>query len=329
MTDVARAAGVSAQTVSRVLRQPESVAAPTRERVLEAIRATGYVQNQAASHLASNRSRTVAAILPVISASVFSDTMHAASTVLAPHGYQLQLGYTDYRPEREERLVRSFLGWRPDGFFIVGALHTPAVVDLLKSSGVPVVETWGWNENPIDLLVGFSNRNAVADLVRRLVAKGHRRLVFAGVVSPGDDRAAERLAGFTETVTELLPDEPLRVLDLPGRPVAMQTGVEMLEQIRTEYREATAAVFSSDVFASGAVLAGRRLGVRIPEDLAVCGFGDFEVSRLLDPALTTVAIDGRAIGSVGAEMLLARMRSEPVEKDHVDVGYEIIMRDSA
>lgn len=329
MADVADLAGVSAQTVSRVLRQPHSVSETTRRKVHEAIRASGYVPNRAASHLATNQSRTVAAILPVLSASVFADTMQAASTILSPAGYQLQLGYTDYRTSTEEDLIRNFLGWRPDGFFIVGALHTPAAVAMLRSAEVPIVETWGWSEKPLDLLVGFSNRQAVVDLVRKLVAKGHERLAFAGVLTPGDDRAASRRMGFTDVVGELFPDQPLRIVNLADDPVAMRTGRKLLQRVVHDHPDVSAVVFSSDIFAAGAVLSAKKLGIRVPEDLAITGFGDFEISAMLEPALTTVAIDADAIGSRAAEILLDRMCGVEPPNRQVDVGYTIRMRDSA
>lgn len=155
LSDVAAAAGVSAQTVSRVVRDPLSVSDETRARVQAALTATGYVPNLAASNLASNRSRTVAALVPQINASVFADTVHAFSTALAAHGYQIFVGTTDYRPEHEEEVLRSFLGRRPDGLLMVGTRHTPGTLTLLRAAGVPVVETWGWSRDPVDLLVGF------------------------------------------------------------------------------------------------------------------------------------------------------------------------------
>lgn len=329
MADVAELAGVSAQTVSRALRQPNSVSEQTRAKVHEAIRLSGYVPNRAASHLASNQSRTVAAILPVLSASVFSDTMQAASEVLSPAGYQIQLGYTDYRTSTEEALIRNFLGWRPDGFFIVGALHTATAVDLLRSAHVPIVETWGWSEEPLDLLVGFSNRRAIADLARVLVSKGHQRLAFAGVMAEGDFRAAERRDGFTDVMTELLPDEPLRIVNLPDEPVAMRTGRPLFERILRDHPDVSAVMFSSDVFAAGAVLSAKELGVGVPDDIAVTGFGDFEVSAMLTPAITTVAIDAQRIGATAAAVLLDRMRGIDPATPQLDVGYQIKIRDSA
>ncbi|MCW8182898.1 LacI family DNA-binding transcriptional regulator, partial [Verminephrobacter eiseniae] len=165
MADVARVAGVSAQTVSRVLREPDGCSPQTVERVREAIRSTQYVQNHAASHLASNRSMTVAAVIPQIAASIFAETLQGLSNVLLQAGYQVIIGHTDYSHEREEAVVRNLLGRRPDAFFLVGTHHTDAVRDMLVRAAIPVVESWAWTDAPIDQLVGFSNQAALAEAV--------------------------------------------------------------------------------------------------------------------------------------------------------------------
>lgn len=327
LTDVAAAAGVSPQTVSRVVRDPDAVADETRERVENAIATTGYVPNLAASNLASNRSRAVAAIVPQISTSVFAETVHAFESALAPHGYQIFLGTTEYRPDHEEELVRSFLGRRPDGFLIVGTQHTAGTRTLLAGAGIPVVETWGWTEDPVDVLVGFSNTAAAAALVAHLVERGRRRITFAGRQLPGDPRAAQRLDGYRDAVRDLLGVEP-REVDAGPQAVSMDTGVVLLDAVLERYPDSDAVMFSSDVFAAGALLACIRRGIDIPSRFALTGFGDFEIARHLVPALTTVAVPNAEIGAVGAALLLDRMRGRVVDQRTCDVGFRVVERGS-
>jgi LacI family gluconate utilization system Gnt-I transcriptional repressor len=327
LNDVAAAAGVSPQTVSRVVREPAAVADETRERVEIAIATTGYVPNLAASNLASNRSRAVAAIVPQISTSVFAETVHAFSAALAPHGYQIFLGTTEYRPDQEEELVRSFLGRRPDGFLMVGTQHTAGTRALLAAAGIPVVETWGWTDDPVDVLVGFSNTAAAAALVAHLVERGRRRITFAGRQLPGDPRAAERLAGYRAAVRELLGTPP-REVDAGPEAVSMDTGVALLDGVLERYPDSDAVMFSSDVFAAGALLACVRRGIAIPDRFAITGFGDFEIARHLVPALTTIAVPNAEIGATGAALLLDRMRGRAVEQRTRDVGFNLVSRGS-
>lgn len=328
LSDVALAAGVSPQTVSRALRDPEAVAEETYERVEKAVAATGYVPNLAASNLASNRSRAVAAIIPLINASVFAETVHAFAGVLSPDGYQIFVGSTDYHPDQEEALVRSFLGRRPDGLLVVGTEHTEGTRTLLAAAGVPVVETWGWTTDPVDVLVGFSNADATGELVRHLVERGRRRPVFAGALQPGDFRAAERRDGFVAAVRELLGTEP-RVVAPPDRPVSMDTGVELLDEVLTRHPDADAVVFASDVFASGALLACTRRGIPVPDRLAITGFGDYDIAAHLVPSLTTVAVPTKEIGALAGTLLLDRIQRRPVTDRVRDVGFRIVPRESS
>lgn len=328
MADVATAAGVSTQTVSRALRDASSVSGETLQRIEEAVRNTHYVQNFAASHLASNKSMTVAAIIPAISTSIFAETIQGLSDVLLPEGYQVFLGHTDYVPGREEALIRSLSGRRPDGFFIIGTHHTRDATSILKRAGVPVVESWSLTPRPIDLVVGFSNHAAMKALVNHLADRGYRRLTFAGVMKPGDHRAKDRLKGFLDAHAERFPGVDPPVAAVTSSSMIMETGVELLDVVRTSYPQTDAIVFTSDVLASGALMRCNSLGIRVPDDLAITGFGNYDIANHLRPGLTTVAIASRRIGMLSAELLLARMQDRPVDNRVVDVGFDLLVRGS-
>ncbi|MDT3345006.1 LacI family DNA-binding transcriptional regulator [Microbacterium aquilitoris] len=324
LNDVALHAGVSPQTVSRAIRRPDLVSRDTLERVRASIDATGYVPNLAASNLASNRSSTVAAIIPAINASVFADALQGLDEVLAEQGYHLFIGSTEYDPGVEEDLIRAFLGRRPDGIFIVGTVHTPAARELLQRARVPIVESWNWTDDPIDGLVGFSNRDAVRAIVEYTHDQGYRHPTFAGRFADGDSRALDRRDAFTTAVSRLHPDDVPRVLDSGELGVSMDAGKWLLDRALDLHPETDVLICASDVFAAGAVLECHRRGIRVPEDLGVTGFGGFEIARHLVPTLTTVAIPNRRIGTVAGEMLLARMADPGSPSPRIDLGFEVV-----
>jgi len=328
MADVAAAAGVSMQTVSRALRFPDTVTAENRRLIDEAIRKTHYVHNLAASHLASHKSNTVAAVIPTLSASIFAETMQHFSEVLHREGYQIFLGNTDYSLEREEAVIRSLLGRRPDGVFLIGAHHTRTSVTLLKRAGIPVVEGWDMTDTPIDRLVGFSNHAAISELARHLVRSGREKVVFAGVLRKGDTRAAERRDGFVAVMEALFPGKAPRLAIARDLPLTMASGADLLRRALARYPEADAIMFSSDVIASGALQESIRIGLKVPERLAITGFGDFELARHLIPSLTTVAVPSAEIGREAARLLLEGMRGTKSEKTLVDMGFRLMIRDS-
>ncbi|RKN43934.1 LacI family DNA-binding transcriptional regulator [Streptomyces hoynatensis] len=329
LRDVAALAGVSSQTVSRVLRIPDEVAPHTRARVEAVIRESGYVPNLAARNLASNRSKIVATVIPSLSASIFSETLTGLSAVLAPEGYQLLLGYTDYDDAREEELIRSLLGRRPDGICLTGAVHRESIVAMLRASRVPVVETWDWTTTPVDTLVGFSNEEAMFAMVSFLREKGYRSPCFVGSLRAGDHRALRRLAGFRRAAERFWPGRTPRVVDEPELPLTLESGARLLDLARAAHPEADVLVFSTDVYAGGALLTAAQRGLRVPEELALTGFGDFELSGMLRPGLTTVALPNAEIGRAAATLLLQRMRGEEPAARSVDLGFEIRRRESA
>ncbi|WP_102959615.1 LacI family DNA-binding transcriptional regulator [Mangrovicella endophytica] len=328
MAEVAAAAGVSMQTVSRALRSPQTVTAETRKAIEAAIEKTHYVHNLAASHLASSKSNTVAAVIPTISASIFAETIQHFSDVLNAANYQIFLGNTDYGSEREEAVIRSLLGRRPDGLFVIGAHHTRSCIALMRRAGIPVVEGWDLTARPIDGMVGFSSAAAITELARRLAGTGRRRIVFAGVLRHGDSRAAERRDGFVAAMAELFPHEAPRLCIAGDLPLEMESGVTLLERVRRQDPDADAIMFSSDIIASGAILAASRQGIAVPEDIAITGFGDFELARHLNPALTTVAIPAALIGQEAGRLLLESMSGRKPQQKRIDVGFRLMIRQS-
>jgi len=328
MADVALAAGVSMQTVSRALRYPDTVTPEKRKIIQDAIEKTHYVHNLAASHLASHKSNTVAAVIPTLSASVFADTIQHFSDVLHRAGYQIFLGNTDYSQECEEEIIRSLIGRRPDGIFLIGTHHTKGSTALLKRAEIPIVEGWDLTDRPLDRLVGFSNTQAIGDMVDHLIQSGKRHIVFAGVVRKGDNRAAERSTAFKAKMERIFPGDMPRMTIATEMPLVMASGVDLLALVLAQYPEADAIMFSSDILASGALLETQRLGINVPQKLAITGFGDFELSQHLVPPLTTVAVPSARIGRQAGELLLEGMRGEVSMKNIIDVGFELKIRAS-
>jgi LacI family transcriptional regulator, gluconate utilization system Gnt-I transcriptional repressor len=329
IAEVASQAGVSPQTVSRSLNTPQLVAEPTLRRVRDAIDQTGYVPNLTAANLASNRSMTVAALIPEISGAIFSETVHALEDVLAGRGYQLFLGSTNYRPEHEEELLRAFLGRRPDGVFVVGTTHTENAARMLDKTEVPVVESWELSDDPIDSVVGFSNADAMRALVQHVKARGYKHPAVVGPLQTGDFRAAKRRDAFQIALRDLYPDEPLRVVDDGSTELEYAVGRALFRAARDRHPEADVLMFSSDVYAVGAILEANRQGVDVPDQVAITGFGDVELGQHLSPGLTTVAVPSRQIGTVAGELLLHRMSGESDAATSVDLGFSIVTRESA
>jgi LacI family gluconate utilization system Gnt-I transcriptional repressor len=327
MLAVARRAGVSTMTVSRALTSPDKVAEATRARIARAVRELGYVPDLVAGSLSSGRSRIVAALVSTLANSVFAETVDGLSDGLQGHGYQLLLGSTDYSATTEEALVGAVLGRRPDGLVIASGEHTRATISALERAGIPIVETWDLPAEPVDLAVGFSNRDAGRAMTRALADWGYRRVAFAGGDPDDSLRGRLRHDGYRSALQRLA-RAPIDVAMGAG-PKAMASGAAAVRTLLEQAPEADALFCVSDAVAAGALLECRRRGLAVPDRLAIVGFGDFDIAGDDALELTTVRVPKYEIGARAAALLIQRMQGQAVEPPSVDLGFEIVRRRTA
>lgn len=321
--DVAKLAGVAPITASRAVNHPGQVSDEVRKKVGDAIARTGYVPNRLAGGLASARSRLVAAVVPTISGPVFLSTVQSLTEALAEHGYQLMLGQSGYAGTREDALLEAIIGRRPDGIVLTGILHSAEGRKRLLASGIPVVETWDLTPTPIDMLVGFSHVEVGREVARFLHGKGRRHLA---AVAGDDERAKRRLAAFQAEAQALgLPEVRTVVV---AAPTTLGYGRQALAELLSSDATPDAVFCSSDLLALGVMTEARARGVAVPRTLAVVGFGDLEFAANLDPALSTVHIKAAAIGRQAAQFIVDRAEGRAVTDRVIDIGFEIVERES-
>ena len=326
MADVAQLAGVSASTVSRFLRQSAGVSPELGSKVRSAIEALSYVPNPMAGGLAASRSRSVGVIVPSLINSSFAATLDAMAEGLAPHGYQIMLGNSGYSPDAEEALVQSFLAWSPAAIVLTGRSHSRATLRRLLSSGIPVVEMWELGDNPIDSLVGFSHRAVGRVAARHLIERGRRRIAFLGAALDEDRRAAQRSAGFAEAVQDLSRDPP--IMHAVAARASTESGGRGLAQLLARYPDVDGIAFSNDALALGALFECQRRGIDVPGRLALIGFGDLDFSPWCKPSLSTIRPPRREIGTAVAEHLLQRFGGVVDTPATIDIGFELVARQS-
>lgn len=317
--DVAREAGVSLITASRALSNPGVVSDKTLERVREAVARTGYIPNLLAGGLKSKRSMTIAGLVPIISVPQFLPTIRTLTETLDAAGYQLILGQSGYDYSREERLIDTMLARRPDGIVVAGLVRSEQARDRLRRVGIPVIETWDISDRPIDVVVGFSHLKVGSAVAGYFLSRGWERVA----VATGDDqRAMQRLEGFRAAFGRDVP-----VVKVPA-PSNLAAGRRALAQVLEREPKLQAISCSSDGFAQGVLVEAASRGLRVPEDLAVCGFGDADFAAHLLPSLTTVHVDGAEIGRRAAQLMLDRCNGTAIEQPVVDLGFRIVERQS-
>ncbi|KAF1018789.1 MAG: HTH-type transcriptional regulator GntR [Paracidovorax wautersii] len=323
LSDVAKVAGVSPMSASRAINAPEQVSAEILAKVSAAVESTGYVANRLASSLASSRSRLVAAIIPSIAGPVFQDMVQALITELAAAGHQLILGQSGYGAQREDHLLDALIGRRPDGIVLGGVLPSEAGRKRLMASGIPVVETWDWVADPIDMVVGFSHERIAQAVAAFLIGKGCRHLAFIG----GQHERAQRRAAAFEAAARAFGIDVLT--HAVAAPAGVGSGREALRHILAKQPDTDAVFCSSDVLAWGVVTEAGHLGLPVPAALKVVGFGDLPFARDVLPSITSVYIDAQAIGRHAARFIVEHGQAQTRAGTHIDMGFHIIERDTA
>ena len=303
MKDVAKATGVSVMTVSRAFKQDTSVSAETRDRIRHVAEEMGYVYDSTAANLRSQRSGFIAITIPSINNANFADTVGALSERLGEAGLQVLLGYTDYDILKEEELVEQLLRRRPEAIVVTGGRHTDRTRRLLSNAGIPVVETWDLPESPIGHVVGFSNAATMQLLVDHLVSQGFARIGFIGGDTDGDTRGADRRRGFIAAMQRhRLPTN--RLIGAGQPPISMREGAQAMGKLLDDLPDTDAAICVSDLSAFGALTECMRRGISVPDQMAVAGFGAYEISAISVPTITTVNPFPRDIGTKTADLII-------------------------
>ncbi|MBR0656151.1 LacI family DNA-binding transcriptional regulator [Plastoroseomonas arctica] len=321
--EVARAAKVSAATVSRALNNPGLVSFALRTKVDTAAQALGYVAHGAARALASRRSRALGALVPTFANTIFSDAISAFQRRLEAANYTMLLAAFDYDPEVEYRSARTMIERGVDGLMLVGVTHDPRLFALLDASGVPFVQTWAPAKASPHPTIGYDNAALTRMVVDHLVSLGHRDIGMVAGVTEHNDRVRARIAGMRAT---------LQLHSLPFEERRMVFTEYRLGAVRDAFREMqgrgplpTALVANNDIVAIGLLLEAQAQGIAVPRDLSVVGVGDLEIAAHLQPGLTTVRTPKHSIGTLAAEYLLARIDDRAVSLP-AELALELIIR---
>lgn len=312
MSDVAKLAGVSPMTVSRALRPDASASENTRKKILEAADKLGYVLDSTAAGLSSRKTGFVAVTIPSINNANFANTVRGLTEGLRESGLQVLLGFTDYDVKEEERLIEAFLRRRPEAVVVTGGVHTERCRRYLAASGVPVIEIWDLPNSPIEHSVGFSNLKAGRTMANYLVDKGFKKIGFIGGNRSQDARGSDRREGFAEVLEERnLSTERLWDSDAPVRNMAH--GAAEMNDLLDKYPDTQVVMCASDLSAFGAMMTCIRRGLKVPKDIAIAGFGAYDIAANANPQITTLDASDYRIGEAAAEVIVNELKNEEYE----------------
>jgi LacI family transcriptional regulator len=325
MADVARAAGVSVSTVSHVVNRTRPVSSEAARAVQAVIDAVGYRPNVLARSLKTASTRSVGIAMSAVANPYFSDIICAIEAECARLGLMVFLSDTQDDPDREYAVITAFHQRRVDGVILApGADPDRRALGYLRSARIPSVLVDRTPDRSFDQ-VGVKNREAMQGLVGHVAGFGHRRIGYIGGQS-GFETTRERLAGYRDGLARasLAFDECYvrtgnsttadataathALLALPDPPTALVTG--------------------NNLATIGAMRAVRARGLRVPVDLSIAGFDDFEWADCFDPRLTLVAQPCEAIGRLAATHLVERIASPAGSPRTILLDATLVVRDS-
>ena len=313
--DVAKLAGVSTATVSRVINSPDRVREATRTKVERAMQLCNYKYNALARGFATKHSNTIGLIIPTIRNSVFAESTRGVQDYADGQKNQVILGNTYYSYEQEEKLIKTLLEKQVDGLIITTTNPKGAVLKSLVDEGVPFVLLYSTLKvGPISA-VGIDNYRGGYLATEHLVQLGHRRIGMVAGNFSVSDRSLHRWHGYKQCLKkygiaynkELLSQTEQ---SLPG-------GKESAKQLLSLGDPPTALFCSNDYLAIGAMKGAREMGLALPEELSVVGFDDIRTASYIVPELTTVYQPAYDMGMMGAQLLfdfIEKKQTKPVQK---------------
>jgi LacI family gluconate utilization system Gnt-I transcriptional repressor len=326
MKDVAQLAGVSAMTVSRAMRNPDSVSPAVLKSVQRAIAKSGYVPNRVAGNLSSNRTSVVALIIPSLRNALYAETIKGISDVLSRNNLHLMISDSGLDLQEEEKLVAEYVAQRVCGVILHNTKHTPRTIDMLRKSATACVETGNLTSTPIDMVVSYSNHAAGKAMAEHLLGLGYRRFAFASLPVASSERLRQRRNGFLAGLRRAgIEIDPALLLEVdPG----LESGAQALADVIARAPRTQAVFFAGDVLAAGAIFECQRRGLEVPKRIAIAASDDNDLMQNMVPPITTVAFPRYEIGVRSAEMIVARGADEPVGAPRVDLGFSVIQRGS-
>ncbi|MBB3312440.1 LacI family gluconate utilization system Gnt-I transcriptional repressor [Rhizobium sp. BK196] len=303
LEEVAAAAGVSKMTVSRALRGAPDVSPETRQRVLKATEQLGYVGNQLALSLSSQRTNLVAVVVPSMSNIVFPEVLAGISTGLEGSGMQAVFGLSDYDTRKERDVIRDMLSWRPSAIIVTGLDQPEDTVKMLKSAEIPIIQIMDLDGTPIDFNVGLSHGKAGEEMARALIAAGRKRFGYIGSVLERDLRAAKRKAGFERVLLEhRLTFIGQRLGDTLS---SVGLGKYLTHELLRAEPNLDCIYYSNDDMAVGGAFAG--MEASRTDDILMAGFNGLELAAALPVRIATSKSPRRMIGEVAARLARGSM----------------------
>ncbi|MDP8177446.1 gluconate operon transcriptional repressor GntR [Pasteurella skyensis] len=323
LQDIASHLGITKMTVSRYLRNPNSVAVATQQKIAAAIEEFGYIPNRAPDILSNAKSHAIGVLVPSLTNQVFANVIKGIETITDPAGYQTMLAHYGYSIKKEEQRIESLLSYNVDALILSENHHSPRTLKMLKVANIPIIEIMECSEIGTYQAIGFDNVAAAQSMTETMINRGHKQIVYFSARM--DKRTQLKMQGYTQAMQKhgLTPH-----CIITEESSSFSLGAKQLHQTLEQYPDTNGIFCTNDDLAIGALFECQRLGIKVPKQIAIAGFHGHNVGQSMTPQLATVITPRLEIGKVAATQLLERLNNQPQQSHIINLGYRIHLGES-
>jgi LacI family transcriptional regulator len=324
--DVAKLAGVSISTVSRVINDSKPVTEELRQRVLDVIEETNYVPNPLARSLVTKKSRLIGVVVPDVSDTFVNEILNGIEDVAKNNGYDVLLSNTYSDKSQEYKSLNLFKAKQVEGIVMISWILEESHVEFIQDSGLPAVYI-SKTARAFDIhTVSTRNEKATFDMTEFLISKGHRKIGFVMTSKNDTILEKERLWGYKAALEKngIKIDEKLVKYGTTG----FESGYNNMKELLLQDDIPEAVFVTGDEAAIGAINAAFDMGYRVPEDISVAGFNDVKIAKMYRPKLTTVSQPLYDMGAIAMETVIKLINGEDVKQKKIEIPYHIADRES-
>lgn len=323
--DVARLAGVSISTVSRVINDSKPVSKEVREKVLEVIKETGYRPNDVARSLVTRRSYLIGVIVNDLSSSYVAEMVKGVEEVGKMYNFDILLCSSYYDTEAQLKYLRLLDRKQAEGLIMIGYKYDKEIIDKVKELNKPTIF---FTRDLIDdslKYVKIDSKSAMYEMTNYVIKNGHKNILYASDYDEKSTYEAEKIQGFKDAVGDNNIDI-YEILEVQGR--KYREGYKFGEKLSNKGFDYTAIVCTNDEIAYGIMNALFDNGIKVPEDVSVVGYGGYKESKIIRPSLTTVSEPYYDIGAVAIRNLIKEIEGEEEVENKIDLPFTLTKRDS-
>ena len=326
INQVAKMAGVSTATVSRALNKPNTVSEAVKKKIERIIKKIGYIPNAGARSLMLKRTGSIGVIVPTLDNAIFAQGLEEFQRQLSQSGYQMLVASTNYDPEIENQQMRNLLLQGVEGIAMFGSSQKLELIRLLRTRKLPYIHI-GTLETPLNgYAAGFDNKKAIQLGVEYLVQVGHRNFGMIAGKTENNDRARDRVDGVVELLKRnRISLKKESIIEVPYQIQDARIALKKLLQINPSI---SAVVCGNDVLAIGALLEAQSQGIKIPHQCSILGFDNLELSRHIQPSLSTIHIDAIGMWSKAAHHLMSQINGINRLPRKILADVSLVIRDS-